>query len=139
MTCNDSKVETYNFAVHGATVDKGLIDRGSSLSTQVGEKFLPNYDRQGNHTGGDEMKKRSRSRKSKRRSNSDGLLADWEPETTLFSIWFGINDNVFSNKSEVLFDQEFESYNRMLHQVRSPSSSLFPFFSLLISTLPRHV
>ena len=129
MTYNDSQVETYNFAVHGATVDKGLIDRGSSLSTQVGEKFLPNYDRQGNHTGGDEIKRRSRRRKSKSRSNSDGLLADWEPKTTLFSIWFGINDNVFSNKSEVLFDQVFESYNRTLHQVRSPSSSSIPPFS----------
>ena len=138
MNYNDSKVETYNFAVHGATVDKGLIDRGSSLSTQVGEKFLPNYDRQVNHTRGDKIKRRSRRRKSKSRSNSDGLLADWEPETTLFSIWFGINDNVFSNKSEVLFDQVFESYNRTLHQVRSPSSSSSPFFSL-ISTLPRHV
>ena len=118
---NDSKVETYNFAVHGATVDKSLIDRGSSLSTQVGEKFLPNYGRQGSHARGDGIKRRSRRRKSKGRSKEVGPLADWEPETTLFSIWFGINDVVFSNKSEQLFDQVFESYNRTLHQVRPPS------------------
>ena len=140
MNYNDSKVETYNFAVHGATVDKGLIDRGSSLSTQVEEKFLPNYYRQGDHAGGDEKKRRSRRRKSKSRSKHGGLLADWEPETTLFSIWFGINDNVFSNKSEILFDRVFESYNRTLHQVSLPPSiscppSPFLFLPLLYITL----
>ena len=143
MNYNDSKVETYNFAVHGATVDKDLIDRGSSLSTQVEEKFLPNYYRQGGHAGGEQMKRRSRRRKSKSRSKNGGLLADWEPETTLFSIWFGINDNVFSNRSEILFDQVFESYNRTLHQVGSPSSISSPpvppfFFSSSLYYLDIH-
>ena len=131
---NDSKIETYNFAVHGATVDKSLLDRGSSLSTQVEKKFLPNYDRHGNHAGGDEIKRRSRGRESKRSSNNGGRLANWEPDTTLFSVWFGINDNVFSNKSEVLFDEIFESYNRTLYQVRSHRRIRFLWFSPCLHT-----
>ncbi|KAL9132735.1 MAG: hypothetical protein Q9175_006092, partial [Cornicularia normoerica] len=98
MTYNDSKVETYNFAVSGATVDQDLIDKGSAFSTQVGEKFLSNYGQE-DHT--------------------------WEPQTTLFSVFFGINDNVFSNKSEGLFDRVFESYSRTLDKQQRPLTSNF--------------
>ena len=121
VTYNDSMIETYNFAVNGATVDQELIDKGSAFSTQVREGFLPNYDRQRKHAAGNgDTGRGSRRRNSKSSSSNRGLLADWEPETTLFSMWFGINDNVFSNQSEALFDRVFESYNRSLHQVRVP-------------------
>lgn len=105
MTYNDSKVETYNFAVSGATVDQDLIDKGSAFSTQVGEKFLSNYGQE-DHT--------------------------WEPQTTLFSVFFGINDNVFSNKSEGLFDRVFESYSRTLDKVSLPQS----LYSLIPISMP---
>lgn len=129
-------IETYNFAVNGATVDQELIDKGSAFSTQVREGFLPNYDRQGKNAAGNG--RGSRRRNSKSSSSNRGLLAAWEPETTLFSMWFGINDNVFSNQSEALFDRVFESYNRSLHQVRFPSFiTLSPFLSS--SPYPWHV
>lgn len=148
MIYNDSKVETYNFAVNGATVDRSLINRGSAFSTQVGEKFLPNYDGLGNRTVGGEHEAAS-TRRERRSDSGDrsGPLAIWEPETTLFSVWFGINDNVFSNRSEVLYDRVFDSYGRLLDQVRLAHSLSLPPFRLdaplvcqqqsLISSLPQ--
>ena len=132
MTYNDSKVETYNFAVSGATVDRDLIDRGSAFTTQVGETFLPNYSEQRNQFAGGEHERGSRRRKSRSSGNGSGPLATWEPQNTLFSIWFGINDNVSSNRSEVLFDQIFESYGRTLKQVRLHRSQLYCFLSISI-------
>lgn len=137
MTYNDSKIETYNFAVVGATVDKGLIDRGSAFSKQVEEKFLPNYEAQESRWVGGEYERRHRRRTSRNSGREGETLAIWDPETTLFSIWFGINDSVFSNKSEVLFDRVFESYGRTVDQVWLPHSlyllppsfpSLYPSF-----------
>ena len=137
MTYNDSKIETYNFAVNGATVDQGLIDRGSAFSTQVGEKFLPNYEARKSRWVGGENVRRNRRRTGKNSGREGGPQAIWDPETTLFSIWFGINDSVFSNRSEVLFDRVFESYGRIVDQARLPHSlyllppslpSLYPLF-----------
>ena len=146
MTYNDSKVETYNFAVQGATVDQTLINRGSAFSTQEGEKFLPNYDGQGNQTVGGDNDIAVGKRKNRNSSSKSGPLATWAPETTLFSVWFGINDIVFSNRSEALFDRIFESYSRTLDQVRLPHllhllpsflPCFLPFF--LSSLYPWHV
>ena len=137
VTCNDSQIETYNLAVSGATVDRDLVDKGSAFSTQVGNDFLPSYVRGGNHTEADGKTRRgSEGGKSRSSGNESAPLADWEPEMTLFSVWFGINDVVFSNKSEVLFDQIFESYGKTLQQVRSASFPSLPL--LLSSTYPRH-
>ena len=122
MTYNDSKIETYNLAVDGATVDKGLIDRGSAFSLQVGEKFLPNYEARDSRWVGIENGRRNRRRTGSNSRREDGPLTIWDPETSLFSIWFGINDCVFSNKSEELFDRVFESYGRIVDQVRLPHS-----------------
>ena len=122
MTYNDSKIETYNFAVQGATVDQGLIDRGSAFSMQVGEKFLPNYESQGSPSVGGNNERTNRRRTSRNSGEEGGPRAIWDPKTTLFPIWFGINDVVFSNKSKVLFDRVFESYGRTVDQARSPHS-----------------
>ena len=142
MVYNDSKVETYNFAVNGATVDQALIDKGSSFSTQVGEKFLPNYSLQKHHIASDRKQRRWSMTRRSRSSDKKGPLADWRPKKTLFSVWFGINDNVFSNRSDVLFDQVFESYRRSLLQVRHttfdiPGAYLTSSPSKLTSPAPR--
>lgn len=68
-----------------------------------------------------------------KRRRSQRVKAQWEPSTTLFSIWFGINDNVFSNKTEPLFDEVFKSYAESVDKVRVPP---LPILSPLLFLSP---
>lgn len=83
-TWNETFVETVNLAYGGATVDAALIPQYLptvlSVKQQVNEEFIPTYA-----------------------PRPDFL--PWQPESTLFAIWIGINDvnNAYqwANKSEV--------------------------------------
>lgn len=122
MNYNDSVIETYNFAKSGSTVNSSLIDNhSSSFERQVGI-FMKTYAGGKKNSAGRgsrkwrSMEKRRTKKAEKENKEKDGK-AQWEPQSTLFSIWFGINDNAFSSKSSVLFDQVFESFANSIHQV----------------------
>ncbi|KAF4976140.1 hypothetical protein FZEAL_7159 [Fusarium zealandicum] len=66
---NNSQVLSYDFAVGGSTVHTDIVDNGYDLVTQVYTDFIPNY------------------------SNNNRI---WESETSLFTLWFGINDVFYS-------------------------------------------
>lgn len=71
MKYNESLIETINLAYGGATVDSSLakpyLPTVLSLQQQVQDEFLPLY------TG-------------------SSPKVTWNPDTTLFALWFGIND-----------------------------------------------
>lgn len=90
---NASLLLTHNFAYSGATVDKSLVDTNVDLVNQVEAKFLPYYS---------------------------GANQTWDPSTTLFGFWIGINDVVRSYlevNSTGLHPVIFEKYKELLEKL----------------------
>ncbi len=94
---NQSVIETYNFARVGATIDHALIPHGSSFVHQLRKGFLTVH--------------------------ADEEGAKWDASTTLFAIFFGMNDVLLGleqyDKQEIpwLFDQEFITYASLIEKV----------------------
>ena len=68
---NDSLIQTYVFSISGASVaGKPWNHTFGDFISEVEERFLPNY------------------------VDHDFGHSNWSPETSLFTVFFGINDNV---------------------------------------------
>ena len=100
---NSSVIETYNLAYGGATVDSGLakpyLPTVLSFQQQVQQEFLPLYA--GQHA-----------------------VATWNPATTLFACWFGINDvgNTYSTNDPANYT---DVYAAILEQYSIQVNDLF--------------
>ncbi|KAH7141058.1 hypothetical protein EDB81DRAFT_692667 [Dactylonectria macrodidyma] len=81
---NDSSIFSYDFAVGGSTVDNSIIKNGYDFVDQLYEDFIPNY--------------------------GDGET--WSSETSLFAVWFGINDVVNSYQADNFTDIQSAVYGR---------------------------
>ena len=98
---NDSFIQTYCFARSGASVDKTIDNNVNppDFVEQVDDIFIPAY------------------------VEYDFNESNWESETSLFIIFFGINDNRLldqreKRKSWVIQETILERYAEMLHEVR---------------------
>jgi len=98
---NDSLVLTYNLAYGGATVDSALVAQYLptvlSLEEQIQTEFVPLY-------GGQK-------------------LATWEPSTTLFAIFIGIND--VGNSYAATASGNTTIYNAILSEYASLVNQLY--------------
>lgn len=96
-------VKTYDLAYGGATVDSTLakpyLPTVLSLQQQVQQEFIPLY------TGADSQ-------------------AYWDPESTLFAFWFGIND-VGNTYSSSLPEEYMAVYPRILDRYAEQIANLF--------------
>lgn len=104
---NQSVIQTYNFARGGATIDNVLIPHGSDFVHQLREGFLPVH--------------------------VDEERAKWNASTSLFAIFFGMNDVLLGlqqyDEQEIpwLFNQEFITYASLIDQVSTAINSLQAF------------
>lgn len=91
-THNSSLILTYNFAIGGATIDNDLVTGSTDVAEQVEDRFIPNF--------------------------SDSDL--WEPPSTLFSFWVGINDvekSYLTQNSTEVFPKVFIKYADLIDQL----------------------
>ncbi|KAL4928914.1 SGNH/GDSL hydrolase family protein [Aspergillus undulatus] len=87
-TYNDTLVLNYNPAVYGATIDNDIVANiPEDLVYQVEEVFEPNYC--GSGSGPNSRNTRTET-KTRTRTGQE-----WNPDSTLFSLWIGINDIYF--------------------------------------------
>lgn len=111
-TYNKTKIQTYNLAYGGATVDSALVAPFEptvlSLKNQVQDQFVPIY---GSHPA----------------------TAPWKDSDSLFAFWIGINDvgNSWwlSNATE-LYDQIFTVYDGLLESIYATGARNFLFLSV---------
>jgi len=110
---NESLVLTYNLAYGGATVDSALVAQYLptvlSLKQQVQTEFLPLY-------GTDE-------------------LATWNPSTSLFALFIGINDvgNSYSataNGNTTIYDAILSEYASLINQLYTSGARNFLFINV---------
>jgi len=108
---NDSLILTYNLASGGATVDSTLVrpyaDTVLSIQDQVEENYLPKY----------------------------GDADFWDPSSTLFAFWIGINDvgNAYgwsNNTSGEVFDSIFSQYSQSIDKVVRTGARNFVLLNL---------
>lgn len=92
---NSSVLQTFVFARSGSTVNGSIIPHGPDFVGQVQNDFLPRY--------------------------GERNASSWQPYTSLFAMYFGINDiNVALEMHEittVIFDEIFASYSNLVDQV----------------------
>jgi len=110
-TYNKSRIETYNLAYGGATVDSALVAQYLptvlDLKQQIENEFLPIY---GNKT-----------------------LVPWKAATSLFAIWIGINDvgNSYQNANATsLRGPIFEVYNTVVDELYTSGARNFLFINV---------
>ncbi|KAI9695275.1 MAG: hypothetical protein M1820_008737 [Bogoriella megaspora] len=119
-TYNESFVQTYNLAVGGATVDSDLVKpflpTVPSLKQQVEDRFVSHYA----HSG----------------------PAVWKANTTLFSIFIGINDvgNSFQRKGASLNAAILNAYSTVIDQLYKYGARNFLFLNVIpMDRVPRTV
>ncbi|KAL9072669.1 MAG: hypothetical protein Q9157_005003 [Trypethelium eluteriae] len=107
-TWNESYIRTYNLAVGGATVDSDLVPPFlpfiPSMKQQIEDRYLPIY----------------------------GSPSKWNPNTTLFAIWIGINDvgNSFANKNPTLNPEIFKVYSKLVDKLYVSGARKFLFLNV---------
>ncbi|KAK3063792.1 hypothetical protein LTS18_012705 [Coniosporium uncinatum] len=110
-TYNDSLVLTYNLASGGATVDSNLVrpyaETVLSIKDQVEDSYLTKY----------------------------GDADFWDPLSTLFAFWIGINDvgNAHgwpNNTSGEVFDLIFSQYSTLVEKVVGTGARNFVFLNV---------
>lgn len=110
---NDSFIRTFNFARSGSVVDRNPVDLegppGVSIIQQLELMFLPSY------------------------VDFDMKVSDWKktPETSLFVVFIGINDNIKINeggraKDKGLQPLLLERYEEFMHRVCGVFGKLYP-------------
>ncbi|KAF2130279.1 carbohydrate esterase family 16 protein [Dothidotthia symphoricarpi CBS 119687] len=110
-TYNASRLQTYNLAYGGATVDSALVTPYAStvlsLKNQVKDEFLPIY---GAHPS----------------------IAPWKSADSLFAFFIGINDvgNTWWLNNGTLYDQIFSVYSGLLSDVYATGARNFLFLSV---------
>ncbi|GME38935.1 GDSL esterase/lipase [Neofusicoccum parvum] len=106
---NASLLKTYNLAYGGATVDSALVkpyvDTVISLKQQVEDEFVPKYG---------------------------GASKTWESDSTLFSVWIGINDvgNSYWSQNATLIDAIFTEYSGLVDQLYTSGARNFLFLNV---------
>jgi phospholipase/lecithinase/hemolysin len=111
-TYNTTKIQTYNLAYGGATVDSALVAPYTptvlSLKNQVQDQFVPIY---GSHPSS----------------------APWKDNNSLFAFWIGINDvgnSWWLSNATALYDQIFTVYDGLLESVYATGARNFLFLSV---------
>ncbi|KAF9880432.1 cellulose-binding gdsl lipase acylhydrolase [Colletotrichum karsti] len=103
---NESLLLTYNFATSGATVNTSLVSSSVDVVTQVEDKFLPYYS---------------------------GDYQTWDPTTTLFGFWIGINDvgkSYTSENSTDLHPLIFDEYKGLLEKLYDAGARNYLFLNV---------
>jgi len=104
---------TLNFARGGSVVDSKLVKNtfGTSLHHQITNDFLPLYTNS---------------------TNSSRPAPPWDPSTTLFTFWFGINDVVLSADASIHapLDSIMTSYRASLETLYSAGARNFLFLNV---------
>ena len=111
-TFNQSRLETYNFAYGGATLDSDLVQpylpSVHSVKQQVQDEFLPTY-------------------------GSDPSFTPWMSNNTLFAFFIGINDvgNSYyqSNESDIQ-TRIFQQYTKLIDSVYAVGGRKFLFLNV---------
>jgi len=108
-----SPLYTINLAREGSVVDQQLVKNtiGTSLHHQITNDFLPLYTNS---------------------TNSSRIAAPWNPSTTLFTFWFGINDIVLSSDASVHapLDSIMASYRASLEYLHDAGVRNFLFLNV---------
>jgi len=108
-----SPLHTLNFARGGSVVDSKLVKNtiGTSLYHQIRNDFIPLYTNT---------------------INSSRLAAPWDPSTTLFTVWFGINDVVLSSDAAIHapLDSIMTSYRVSLETLYNAGARNFLFLNV---------
>ncbi|PKS10975.1 hypothetical protein jhhlp_002734 [Lomentospora prolificans] len=108
-------LRTYNLAYGGATVDSDLVEPWQptvlSLRDQVTDLFLPNY------------------------APGSANAPDWDPKSTVFGIWIGINDvgNSFWSGEDAtteLYGQIFDVYASLVNDLYTAGGRNFVFLNV---------
>lgn len=110
MEYNQSSLLTYNFAYSGATVDKSLIDCTLDVDSQIHDGFLPVYG-----------------------SGSDSKFPDvWEPSTSLFGIFIGINDvrKTYDGDWATINAKVFKAYSGLVEELYKAGARNFLFLNV---------
>lgn len=128
---NASRVQTYNLAYGGATVDSDIVTPYAptvlSFKDQVHSEFLPGYTNHGN----------SDTDMSETHPSAPQAPA-WQGNDTLFAIWIGINDVGNSyyhgvdgvNGTEALNKRIFEVYGDMVGMLYNAGARNFVFLTV---------
>jgi len=105
---NCSSIKTYNLARSSSTVDRSIIPHGGDFYGQLHNDFLPRYG---------QLNARS-----------------WQPSTTLFVLYFGINDIGAAHDLDVMtpatFDAIFVSYSSLVVQLYQAGARNFLFLNV---------
>lgn len=110
-------LRTFNFARGGSVIDGQLVQNtvGTSLDHQIHRDFLPLYS-SANPTP----------------TPSSPVAAHWAANTTLFTLWFGINDVVLSADASIHapLDAIFTSYRASLEALHLGGARNFLFLNV---------
>ncbi|KAF4839781.1 Acetylesterase [Colletotrichum siamense] len=103
---NESLLLTYNFAYSGATLDADIVDSGVDVVNQIDDQFLPYYS---------------------------GSNQTWDPATTLFGFWIGINDigkSYTDGNATVRHPVIFERYEALLEKMYDAGARNYLFLNV---------